>query len=130
MLSYNEITQRKYIDLDGTPYEVISSHVSRKQAQKPINQTKLRNLISGKVTEKAFHSSDTVNEAVIETEKYTYLFKKASRQSGGMEYWFAKGGDRKNRIEIPGSVIEQEIQYVKENTDVDALVFNEKIIGI
>jgi len=130
MLSYNEITQKKYIDLDGTPYEVVSSHISRKQSQKPTNQTKLKNLITGKVIEKNFHSSETVLEAIVETEKYTYLFKKPSRRTSSVEYWFAKGGNPKDRVEIPAEIIKQEMKYVKERSDVDVLIFNEKIIGI
>ena len=49
MLEYNEITVRKYIVFEGEPYEVLSSHVFRKQMRKPVNATKLKNLISGRV---------------------------------------------------------------------------------
>ncbi len=31
MLEYNEIVSRKYILMDGEPYEVLDSHVFRKQ---------------------------------------------------------------------------------------------------
>ncbi|MBI2100299.1 MAG: elongation factor P, partial [Candidatus Vogelbacteria bacterium] len=47
MIEYNEIKERKYIILDGEPYEVLSSHVFRKQQRKPVNVTKLKNLITG-----------------------------------------------------------------------------------
>jgi len=50
LLEYNEITERKYIVMDGQPYEVISSHVFRKQQRKPVNATKLKNMMTGKVT--------------------------------------------------------------------------------
>jgi len=63
MLNYNEITPRKYIELDGDPYEVIGSQVSRKQANKPVNKTKIKSLISGRVVEKVFHVSDKAKEA-------------------------------------------------------------------
>ena len=36
MLNYNEIKDRKYIVLEDEPYEVVSSVVSRKQANKPV----------------------------------------------------------------------------------------------
>ena len=67
MLEYNEIVERKYIVLDGQPYEVITSHVFRKQQRKPVNATKLKNLITGKVTEYSFH--------VIIIKPYTHLTK-------------------------------------------------------
>ena len=58
MLEYNEIVERKFVTLDGAPYEVVSSHVFRKQQRKPVNATKLRNLLTGKITERSFHQSE------------------------------------------------------------------------
>jgi len=51
LLEYSEITEKKFIVMDGAPFEVISAHVFRKQQRKPVNATKLKNLITGKVTE-------------------------------------------------------------------------------
>ncbi|KKR64880.1 MAG: Elongation factor P [Parcubacteria group bacterium GW2011_GWB1_40_5] len=46
MLDYSEIVLRKYIVLDGEPWEVLASHVFRKQQRKPVNACKLKNLIT------------------------------------------------------------------------------------
>ncbi|MFM2016303.1 MAG: hypothetical protein RIQ51_1793 [Bacteroidota bacterium] len=40
MLDYSEITVRKYIILEGEPYEVIDNHIFRMQQRKPQNKTK------------------------------------------------------------------------------------------
>src|SRR6185436_21077873 len=82
MLEYNEITLRKVILLDGQPYEVLDSHVFRKQQRKPVNQTKLRHIITGKVTEQAFHVSEKVPEADLSTRDVKFLY----RNKG--EFWF------------------------------------------
>src|SRR3989344_1553548 len=58
MLDYSEVKPHKFIVLDGVPYEVLGSHVFRKQQRKPVNDTKLRNLITGKVAEISFHQND------------------------------------------------------------------------
>jgi len=129
-LSYNEITLRKYIVLDGIPYEVIDSHVSRKQKRKPINQTKLKNLITGKVSEKAFHASDTVEEASMEIQQITYLFNKPSRKSGVLEYWFNKKDDPKDRFILDENIVSKKIDYLRSNDSVDALIFDDKVIGL
>ena len=60
LLEYSEVTEKKFIVLDGSPYEVISSHVFRKQQRKPVNATKLKNLLTGKVTEYSFHQSEKI----------------------------------------------------------------------
>jgi elongation factor P len=90
MLNYNEIKERRYIVMDGDPYEVVSSHVFRKQASKPVNQTKLRNLINGNIKNHTFHSNDVVEQADMERKKIKYLFNKPNRQQGIEEYWFVE----------------------------------------
>jgi len=93
MLVYNEIKERKYINLDDTPYEVVSSHVFRKQQRKPVNQTKLKNLITGKVIERSFHQNEKAEEANIEQKDIKFLYINEKRG----EYWFA---DPKNQRKI------------------------------
>jgi len=128
MLKYNEIKQRSYIILDGEPYEVISSHVSRKQANKPVNQTKLKSLVSGKVIEKSFHQSEKVSEADMSTREIIYLYNNHD------EYWFSEKNDPSKRFTLPKDVVGNEIIFVKEKTPVGALIFDndneKKIIGI
>ena len=63
MLEYNEITERKYIVFENEPYEVLSSHVFRKQQRKPVNATKMRNVLTGRIVEHSFHFSDKAEEA-------------------------------------------------------------------
>jgi len=135
MLEYNEIRERKYINLDDTVYEVISSHTFRKQQRKPVNQTKLKNLVTGGVTERSFGHTDKVPEADVSRQKYLYLFKKPGRQNDSDEFWFCNPKDRSKRFMIAASVIGPEKQYMKENTEVDAMVWTnpkgeEVIIGI
>ncbi len=130
MLNYNEIKERKYIVLGGDPYEVLSSHVFRKQQRKPVNQTKLRNLVTGSVKPHTFHNNDVVDEADISREKYVYSFSKFNRDLKTDEYWFYRDGNKSDRLSIPFSVVEDKIKYLKPEGEVDALMFDEKIIGV
>ncbi len=124
MLNYNEITQRKYIDIDGEPYEVITSQVSRKQANKPVNKTKIKSLISGRVTEKVFHVSDKAKEADMGTRTIKYLYNNRG------EYWFSDPENPKDRFVLDESVLENNGHYLKENALVACVVFNEQIVNI
>ena len=65
VLSYNEILPKIIIKYNNEPYEVVSSYVFRMQQRKPVNQTKLRHLVSGKVVEVSFHQNESVTEADI-----------------------------------------------------------------
>lgn len=130
MLDYNDVKERKYIILDGEPYEVLESQVSRKQQRKPVNQTKLRNLISGSTRQHTFHYADTVQEADIEKKTVRYLFSKQNRQAGTTEYWFCDATDKSKRFEISGDVLGNKMQYLKEDAEVSAQLFGERVIGI
>lgn len=130
MLDYNEIRERRYIVLDGEPYEVVEAHVFRKQQRKPVNQTKLRNLITGGIKPHTFHNNDTVEEAEIIRTKVVYSFKKDNRQTGTVEYWFHEEGNRANRFPIDAAIIGDQVKYMKENSTVEALYFGERVIGI
>jgi elongation factor P len=123
-LAYNEAKERTYIVVDGSPYEVLSSHVFRMQMRKPVNQTKLRNLITGKVVEKSFHQSETIEEADIEFTTITFLY-----QNRG-EFWFCEEGNPKNRYKLEADLIGASGKFLKPNMPVEAMVFDEKIIGI
>lgn len=124
MLLYNEVVTRKYIILDKEPYEVLSSHVFRKQQRKPVNAVKLKNLMTGKVAEVSFHVSDKVEEAEITVRDIKYLYTNRG------EYWFCEADDASVRFMLPESVLGQEIRFLRQNSVVPALIFGEKIIGI
>jgi len=139
MLAYNEIKPKIFIILDGEPYEVLSSWVFRKQQRKPVNQTKLRNIKTGKVVEHSFHQSETAVEADIQTKKVMFLFQKPSRdrllarraQAGSQnEFWFHEDGNPAARFALPQEKLGINPLFLKQNAPVDALVFADEIIGI
>jgi len=123
-LQYNEITEKKYIVLNDEPYEVLSSHVFRKQQRKPVNATKLKNIITGKVTERSFHVSEKALEAEIENREIKYLYTNKG------EFWFCEKDDPKKRFSLPKSLIGNQGKFIKENSIITSLTFNEKIIGL
>src|SRR3989338_7906693 len=124
MLEYNEIKPRKYIVIDGTPYECLSSHVFRKQQRKPVNDTKLRNLITGKVAEISFHQSEKVEEAELETRSVKFLYTSKG------EYWFCAENDPSKRFKLDAQVIGESGKFLKTNFLVNLLEFQEKLLGV
>lgn len=120
ILSYNEILQKKVIVYNGDPYKVISSHIFRMQQRKPVNQTKLQHLVTGKVVEISFHQNETVPEADIDTMDALFLY--ANRG----EAWFCEAGNPKNRFSFPEDVVHDKIQWLISNSPVQVLTYNEK----
>jgi elongation factor P len=120
ILSYNEIVQKKVIEYNNEPYEVLSSHVFRMQQRKPVNQTKLRHLVSGKVTEISFHQNESVPEADIDNMDAAYLYTSKG------ESWFAENGNAKNRFSFPENVVHDKVQWLKQNAIVSVMTYKEK----
>ncbi len=124
VLSYNEITLKKVILWDDEPFIVLSSHVFRKQKRKPVNVTKLKSLISGRVVEQTFHSNETADEAEMDTREIEYIYEAKG------EYWFNTPGKPAERFSLSHDVVGDEIRFLKPKTVIDALVFNENIISV
>jgi len=119
VLSYNEILPKTIIDYNNEPYEVLSSHIFRMQMRKPVNQTKLRHLVSGKVLEISFHQNETVREAEVDTMQANYLYTNRG------ESWFAEEGNPKNRFSFPEDSIHDKVQWLSPNSVVDVMTYEE-----
>jgi elongation factor P len=124
VLSYNEIVRGSVISYNNEPYEVLSSHVFRMQANPPQNKAKLRHLVSGKVIDTTFHQSATVEEADIETMMARYLYTNRG------ESWFAEEGNLKNRFSFPEGAVHEKVQWLAQNALIEVVTYEEKPITI
>lgn len=124
VLSYNEILPKCIINHSNEPYEVLSSHVFRMQQRKPVNQTKLRHLVSGKVIEISFHQNETVTEADISNMPARYLYTNKG------ESWFAEEDNAKNRFAFPDNVVHDRVQWLTPNSIVEVLTYEDKPMTI
>ena len=127
-LDYSDIREKKIIIHDNEPCEVLESHVARTQQRKPQNQVKLKSLISGKTFGATFHAQDKADEADVERKDVRFLYHNKG------EYWFCYPDNLKDRFLIGASLLGDSSKYLKENSDVTALVWDdddeEKIIKI
>lgn len=129
IISYNEATIRKIIMHDGEPYEVLASHVFRKQQRKPVNATKLKNLLSGRVVEHSFQVSDKIEEADISKKSVKFIYEAKG------EFWFHPEKTPADRFTIAGPLIGEKKQWMKPNDVYSAIVWTneedeEQIIGV
>ncbi|MFA6340662.1 MAG: elongation factor P [Candidatus Paceibacterota bacterium] len=124
-LDYNEIKERKYIIYDGAPYEVMSSKIGSKGGYKAVNVAKLKNMITGKVVEISFHQSERVEEADIEYKDAKFIYK----DNKGM-YWFSDPKNPADRFQLIEDVIGTPAKFMKANSIVGTMIFEDKIIGV
>ena len=123
-LSYSEIKPKKYIVWNNEPYEVLEARVFRKQQMKPQNATKLRHLITGKVIENSFHQNEKVLEAEIETTEAKFLYTHRG------EYWFCPPDNPKERFQIPADKLGVKARFIKADSEIGLIYFNQELIGV
>jgi elongation factor P len=126
MLEYNEITVGKFIIFDKEPWEVLASHVFRKQQRKPVNATKLKNLITGRVTEYSFHQSEKAEEADLENKDIKFIYSNPAKG----EYWFNEANDASKRFALDDNQIGYGAKFMNKDMVAKALIFEDKIIGV
>lgn len=124
VLAYNEILPKTVIQYENAPYEVLSSHIFRMQMRKPVNQTKLRHLITGRVIEISFHQNETVTEAEVDTMDALYLYTSRG------ESWFCEDGNPKNRFTFPDESVHEKVQWLVQNAPVEVVTYEEKPITL
>jgi elongation factor P len=124
ILEYNAITKGKYIEFEGEPYEILDSHVFRKQMRKPVNQVKMRHLISGKVTEYSFHAAEKSEEAEIDSRKVKYLYANKG------EFWFCEENEPAKRFSLKEELVGPQGPYLKPNSIVEILTFHDRLVGV
>lgn len=128
MLNYNELKPGKYIIIDGQPYIVLEFNFLRMQQRKPVAQTKIRNLITGKTIERNFQQSDKFDEAEIEIMPIKYLYNHRG------EFWFCSENNPADRFKLEKTIIGDSADLMKANLIVEANIFSaqggDKIISI
>jgi elongation factor P len=125
MLSYTDLTKGILFIMDGAPWEVLESHFLRMQQRKAVVQTKIKNLITGKIIDRNFQPSDNFEEAEMEKMKSRFLY-----ENRGV-CWFDELDNPKNRFSLKKEELgETTAKFLKPNLPVTALKFQDKIINI
>ena len=127
MIGYADIKPGKVLVIDSDPLEVVwTSGVIKKQRQKPHNTAKMRNLRTGSATEKTFTQSDKVHEAILDTREVKYLF--TNPKSG--EVMFCDSKNPSDRFSLSQEVLGNKLDFILENSIIDAIKFDEQVISI
>lgn len=121
--SLNDIKKGLNILHEGEPFTVAEANFVRMQQRKPVMQTKLKNLLNGKVVEINFHPGDRVEEADLQRKKADYLY------NDGDNYYFMAQDDFE-QFSLAKSNIGDKAGFMKEGDKVDVLYFNNNAVSI
>ncbi|MDH3197378.1 MAG: elongation factor P [Candidatus Krumholzibacteria bacterium] len=82
-------------------------------------RTRIKNLITGQVKDQTFRGGEKIKEVRVVRSPYQYLYN-----SGGIYHMMDKSTFE--QLELPESMVEDFMGYLKENTDVEVLMEDEK----
>ena len=108
---------------NSEPWQIIWSNRMRTAQRKPVMQTKLKNLISGKVIEYSFKFGEKVEEADVTKEKANFLYADGE----GAHFM---NNETFETIDLPKDVTQEQENFLKEGLEVQVMRFNGKPVGI
>ncbi len=124
MLNYNEIKPGVAVLVEGEPYVCTWNNIMQKQQRRPVNQTKLRHLIRGNVIEYSFQQSDKLHEAEIVTRPAVFIYARKG------EWFFHDIKNKSERFTVTEDMVGEAGKFLKSNTEVDTLWFDEKLFRV
>ena len=123
MISVNEFKNGLTIEVDGELWRVVEFQHVKPGKGSAFVRSKLKNLRTGAVQEKTFRAGEKVNQAQIDRKKMQYLY------ADGDNYVFMDTNTFE-QLELPGSQIEEELKYMKENMVVSIIMFGTETLGV
>ncbi|MCZ2260099.1 elongation factor P [Sporosarcina sp. G11-34] len=123
MISVNDFKTGLTIEVDGDIWRVLDFQHVKPGKGAAFVRSKLRNLRSGNINEKTFRGGEKVGRAQIDNIRMQYLY------ADGDSHVFMNN-ESYDQIEIPGSQIEYELKFLKENMEVHVIQYHSEILGV
>lgn len=123
MISVNDFKTGSTIEYEDNIWQVIEFQHVKPGKGAAFVRSKLRNLRNGNIQEKTFRAGEKVKRAHIEHNKMQYLYA-----SGDVHAFMDT--NTYEQIELQASQIENELNYIIENSLVDIIMYQGEVIGI
>jgi elongation factor P len=124
ILDFSQLkTTGHIIKYNNEPYQIIWSNFMRTAQRKPVIQTKLKNLINGKVLEYSFKYGEKVEAADVVRRKGQFLYS----DTDGSHFMDQETFET---IIIPAEIISEQKAYLKEGNNAIIMLFENNPIGI
>lgn len=123
MFGITDLKKGALIQIEGKPYRVIEYSQKVMGRGGSIVNVRLKNLIDGSVIPKTFKGSDKLEAAQVENRKVQYLY------NDGSTYFFMDG-DTFEQFELPGDMVDEAANYLKEGNDINLQFFDNKVINV
>lgn len=111
----NDLKPGVLIELDGELYAVLESHHNKVAQRRPVMQTKIKHLVTGKVRAETFQQSDKIVEADLERLKARFIYRTRD------EFFFQT--DSGEKMKFGEEILAEKTGYLKKDTPVEIYIF-------
>lgn len=123
MYTITDLKPGRAVNLDGEPYIVLASQFGRKSQSQANMQCKLKNLKTGAIIARNFQGSEKISPADVGYRHVQYLYAgQGTRCFMDLETY--------DQFELPDETVGDGTQYMIDGMEMDALMYEEKPIGI
>ncbi len=123
MISAGDFRNGVTFDMDGNVVQIIEFQHVKPGKGAAFVRTKIRNVITGAVTDRTFNPTDKFPTAYVERRDMQYLYR------DGDLFYFMDNETYEN-IPISASTLGDNFKFVKENMDVKVLSYKGSVFGV
>ena len=123
MISAGDFRNGVTFEMDGNVVSIIEFQHVKPGKGAAFVRTKIRNVITGAVTEKTFNPNDKYPTAYIERKDMQYLY-----QDGDLYYFM--DNETYEQIPISAKVLGDNFKFVKENMECKVLSYKGNVFGV
>ncbi|KKP33220.1 MAG: Elongation factor P [Parcubacteria group bacterium GW2011_GWC2_32_10] len=124
MLTHTDLKKGTQFIFEDSPFEILESQLMKMAQRRPVMQCKIKNLLNGSVQERNFQQGDVFREADLEKINIKFLYSTKG------QYFFCKENNPADRFSFTENQVGRSAKFLKPNSIVTGIVFNEKIINI
>lgn len=123
MITSSNLTPGMTISIGNKLYRVESSVKVTVTKGKPFIKTKLRDLVTGKVSEKNFKTDQNVQEVSLVERTLEYLYPEQNN-------FLFLDIDNLEIVKVPSNVVVDKINYLKEGTEMTGSIYGDTVFAV
>jgi len=123
MLTHTDLKKGVEFIFEDQPWIVLEAQLLKMAQRRPVIQSKIRNLIDGRVQEKNFQQGDVFREADLQKHEIKYLYNTKG------QFWFSEPNDPSKRFFFTEDQIGNQAKFLKPNGIVVGIEYEGKIIN-
>lgn len=123
MVAARDFTKGIVITFEGAPYTILDYHIHKTAQRKPVLQTKLRHLHTGRIMDRTFNESDQFEQPQLQTRPHQYLY----HEPAGHVFMDNSTFDQ---VTLPDDFVAEAKYLLREQTEYPIRFLDDKPIGL